>query len=266
VLNAFIDDSASAEPGRKLVLAGYVHRATRWMKFSDAWQVLLDEEPSIKYFKMSEAESRKGQFLGWEDGKVLKKLYRLAGLIERYKPWSIACSVSVDDYEEIFKPIAPYDFRYPYFPCFTAIVIGAARVHLGMGLSDPVDFVFDDQGEIGEEALLWFEMIMESQSPEIKSLVPNKPIFRNDQQILPLQAADFLAWHLRRSKEPRNMNEKRPIMKKLIPLQHAELDLSRDQLKLMADDFCCRSQRRACAGQKRLIETADEEARVEGVI
>jgi hypothetical protein len=49
--------------------------AAEWMKFSDAWDEVLRGEPSIKAFHASEAESRKGEFLGWStrdrDEKVL---------------------------------------------------------------------------------------------------------------------------------------------------------------------------------------------------
>jgi hypothetical protein len=237
MLTAYSDDSASSEDEESLVLAAYVHRATTWTSFSDDWKPALDANPAIEYFKMSEAESLKGQFLGWDRTDVDKKISALADVIVEYEPWSIASRVSRRDFDDIMAPVVPYDIRTPYFSCFYALIINLAKWHAHMGLSLPVDFIFDEQGKIGAEAVVWYEYIKSIQPPEVAKLLGSSPVFKDDKLILPLQAADLLAWHLRRSGEERNKNESRPIFEKLIPILHAEVPITKDALRKMAQQM-----------------------------
>jgi hypothetical protein len=62
---AFADDSGSGGETPYYVLAGYSAEESTWDAFWPRWQSVLDLMPRIEYFKMSEAESRKGQFLGF---------------------------------------------------------------------------------------------------------------------------------------------------------------------------------------------------------
>jgi hypothetical protein len=66
--------------------------------------------------------------------------------------------------------------------------------------------VFDEQGAFGREALDWwlnFKKLLDDAPPRsirarIASLVCDRPIFRDEKQFLPLQAADLYAWHVRK--------------------------------------------------------------------
>jgi hypothetical protein len=62
---AFVDDSGSGGDSLFSVLAGYSATEPTWAAFWRDWQDALDLDPKIAYFKMSEAESRKGQFEGF---------------------------------------------------------------------------------------------------------------------------------------------------------------------------------------------------------
>ena len=237
MLTAYFDDSSSEQEDKLLVLAGYVQSAEVWTRFSDDWQAILAKSPPIEYFKMREAENLNGQFLNWDPVAKNAKVYALAEVIEKHAPWSIECSISQMDHQNIVRPVGPYDLRFPYFHAFYAVIIKLAQWHRGLGLTIPVDFVFDEQGEIGAEAVLWYEHIKSMQSPEIQAMLGSSPIFRDDKQTLPLQAADLLAWHIRRSKESRNRNEYRPVVEKLFPLIHASVPLGEEYLRKIAKEM-----------------------------
>jgi hypothetical protein len=51
------------------------------------------------------------------------------------------------------------------------------------------------------EAQLWYAAMKDTASLQIRELMGSTPIFRDDKQMLPLQAADLIAWHKRRRKE-----------------------------------------------------------------
>ena len=59
---AFIDDSGSGGDSPYYILAGYSAPKATWAAFWPDWQAALDVPPKLEYFKMSEAESLKGQF------------------------------------------------------------------------------------------------------------------------------------------------------------------------------------------------------------
>lgn len=59
---AFVDDSGSGGDSPYFVLAGYAACESAWTTFLPHWQSVLDLPPKLEYFKMSEAESLKGQF------------------------------------------------------------------------------------------------------------------------------------------------------------------------------------------------------------
>jgi hypothetical protein len=237
MLTAYFDDSSSEQEEKLLVLAGYIHNAETWARFSDDWQVVLAAPPSIEYFKMREAENLNGQFGGWEPIARNAKVLTFAEVIEKHVPWSIECSISRRNHQAIVRPVGPYDLRFPYFDAFYAVIIKLAQWHYQIGLTIPVDFVFDEQGEIGAEAVIWYEHIKSIQPPEISALLGSTPVFRDDKKILPLQAADLLAWHIRRGKEPRNTDEYRPVVEKLYPLLHASVPLGEEYLRKIAKEM-----------------------------
>jgi|HubBroStandDraft_6_1064221.scaffolds.fasta_scaffold247341_2 hypothetical protein len=236
-LTAFIDDSSSSEDDQILLLAGYAQTAQVWAAFSDDWDKVLREKPVIRYCHMTEAESLKGEFLGWDGEQRNRKLAALAHVIVEHDPWSIECFVSRKKYEEILEPGIAYDLRGPYFPCFYGTIVSLVRYHAQTGITLPTDFVFDEQGKIGAEAVLWYEVIKGLQKPEVRSLMGGTPLFRDDKKVLPLQAADMIAWHLRRRRESRNAGEYREVMEILSPLTRVEVEITESILRKEAEQM-----------------------------
>lgn len=69
----------------------------------------------------------------------------------------------------------------------------------------PVDFIFDEQGEIGLEAQgTWLtikrlaERLAQAGKTDFRSCFGAMPKFEDEKNFLPLQASDLYAWHLRR--------------------------------------------------------------------
>lgn len=237
-LQAYVDDSASdRSDDRKLFLAGYINTADKWARFSDVWAEELARSPSIDYLKMSEANCLGGQFRGWDAPDRDAKLNSLARLIRHFQPASIHSSVSRTEVKAIMEGVVPYGFANPYFYCFQAIMIPLAySQHERGGMDVPVDFIFDEQEGLGEEARFFYRHIRQGQPRSIQKLLAVEPIFKNDKRVLPLQAADMLAWHVRRSHE-------RDPRKFWVPelLSHDGLhmatDIDADRLRHMAEEM-----------------------------
>lgn len=199
MLQAYIDDSTTNDDDERLFLAGFVNNAESWISFSKAWDKELRSEPSIEYFKMSEAQNRQGQFYGWSEEMRDLKVKKLAGIIKNHSGLSIQCSVSRKKYNDIVRPVAPHGLGNAYFSCFYGLIFSTARAQDELGIKNiPIDFIFDEQGDMGDEAVMFYRYMKEHQQPSINSVLGSSPIFRDDKKIVPLQAADMLVWLVRR--------------------------------------------------------------------
>lgn len=198
MLQAFIDDSEGQSADRPLVLAGYLHSAEEWIAFSDAWDAALHAHPRIKGLHMVEAHRLRGEFEGWTEDARTRKLFKLAEIIADFRPFSIACSLSAKSHTELLKPYAPYGLSDRYFPLVFTVACGFARLCHAYGAHVPIDFIFDRQDNVSKHVNLFWDYIVGGQPKEWGSLIQPTPMFRDDDNVKPLQAADMLAWNVRR--------------------------------------------------------------------
>jgi hypothetical protein len=229
-LQAFVDDSAADTGDRRLFLAGYIGTAIQWIAFSYAWDMELKKYPSIEYFKMSEAAGLDGEFKDWNASDRDDKVLALARIIQAHSPWFVYSSVSRSEYNKILAPVSPYPLRTPYFSCFWGVISLAGRVRQRFSPygGPAIDFVFDEQGGTGDHAVLCYRWIKENESsPEIKNSLGRTPVFADDRDVVALQAADMLAWHLRRSYE--RPEEKLPV-KEILMTEGAYIDIDANAL------------------------------------
>jgi hypothetical protein len=62
--------------------------------------------------------------------------------------------MSQEAFELILRPERPFDLRSPYFILFHSVMMMAARQLDILKIDVPINFVFDEQGRMGAEALL----------------------------------------------------------------------------------------------------------------
>jgi hypothetical protein len=199
-LEAFIDDSASDTGDRRLYLAGYLNRADKWALFSEAWREELRAAPSIDYLKMSEANALDGQFAGWTAAARDEKLRGLVRVINHFEPMSFEFSLSREEYYRHVKPVAPRGVGNPHFVCCLHVLFGLAQYVDIEKVKAPIDFIFDQQTGVSDDLALFLDHMKKSLPRSARKLIAGIA-FENDKQFLPIQAADMLAWHLRREHE-----------------------------------------------------------------
>jgi hypothetical protein len=197
MLNGFIDDSGNGDP-TVFVLAGYVSTPAKWMAFQDEWADALRLSPSIEYFKAKEAAPCYGQFERWKYEDRNERLDLLCSIIRNHTISAIACVVPMADYNRIFKSKISRTVDTPYFLAFYGVMTLFFRLQFNSGDDRPTDFVFDEQGKQIGNALSAWKYFIEGMSPEAMKYIGNPPISRDDKEVLPLQAADLLAWTVRR--------------------------------------------------------------------
>ncbi|MBZ5622892.1 MAG: DUF3800 domain-containing protein [Acidobacteriia bacterium] len=195
MLKAFIDDSGSAGDSPWFVLAGYVGTVEGWDRFDPLWESVLSSPPSIDYFKSTEAVHLRGEFDEFTSEERDAKLDALIDVIGTCAERAVCARMRQRDYNEIAKGCIPARFDSPYYLLFPSIIAAAVNIERIEGEGQPAEFVFDTDQRFERLA---YEMV--------PSLMPLRSFnngivnvsYRDDRDFLPLQAADLLAWQIRR--------------------------------------------------------------------
>ena len=226
---AFCDGSKGAERGKILLLSALVHTVSAWDALTADWETALAAPPSLDAFHMRKFRTGK-----WKAIDRDLKIISLTEVILKHKPHVVSCWLSTDDYNATVGRVAPVDIRHVFSLAFHAILHTVAEYQLQRGITIPADFVFDEEGDIGNEALIWYPAVKETAVPRVRALMGATPVFRSDEEVLPLQAADLVAWHKRRKKETPGLDFETVASQRVDDLPGGEREITKDALVEMA--------------------------------
>jgi len=198
MMTAYVDDSGSEGKGNVMVLAGFIARAELWQEFSEDWKAVLNEQPRMEFFKAAEAHRRRGQFRGLSTNQRDLRVGKFADVIGKHKDQmqAVASIVWWEDFRE-FRSM----FRGPvqaYVVLFQNIMWAILQVMRLRFPEERVEPVFDDQGLLGSRAAALTDRATLALSRQYQKLLYGRPVHRSDRDVPALQAADLLAWSLRR--------------------------------------------------------------------
>lgn len=196
----FVDDSGGVGHSKHFVLAGLVGPSSQWAEFSAEWQACLDEKPSLKRFKMSEAAGRSGEFYRWTDTMRNNKLRAFARIINRYPKLLTYSVIDLEAHAETWRKRLMKPMNEPYFHPFHNTIMATCFELWDLGWRERFEIIFDEQVVFGLRARAWYPVvraIVQHREPEAAKIMPVDPLFRTDQEWLPLQAADMMAWCIR---------------------------------------------------------------------
>ncbi len=146
-------------------------------------------------FTASEAESRKGQLNGFTVAERDKKISSLVPAITGCNLRSVCTRVRQDHYNDIFKGKIPEKWDSSYYLLFSSLIGSTLMVHRSKGTVRPIEFVFDSDQRHGNRAYRLAQNFRPNGAFEGLLNVSHK----DDEEFLPLQAADLFAWNVRRS-------------------------------------------------------------------
>lgn len=179
-----------------MVLAGYIARLTPWTDFSQEWQIALDEKPKLAYFKIKEAIRLEEQFGRFKPEQRDERVFKLCSIIRKYVNFGIVASFKWSVFQQA-QSEAPRYFFQPYGVLFHGMMSSVLNRILDADRYARIVFVFDEQGKAGHVAIKTFDAIFPDLNPrEKKALMGVSHV--SDLDVLPLQAADCLAWLMRR--------------------------------------------------------------------
>lgn len=245
MLVAYVDDSGSDENDHAFVLAGFVSTSDAWVRFSDEWDELCRQPPQTLDFKMKIAERLKGIDTYWGDGTEEELIVRrdtkvqaLAEVIQRHAICRVSAGLDWHNYRAIVRDMVPQEVDNPYFFLFWELVMAVVSHQERTDVREKVDFIFDDQGPIGRTAVSWHDRFIATLSPFARYIISGTPRFESDTDVLPLKAADMLAWQMRRyvedqGKDRENISktQMRPALETLISLPHIQGNIDAERLR-----------------------------------
>lgn len=207
MLTAYFDDSYNNPGGGPYVLAGFVSTGEKWEEFSKDWGNLLPRYGVLKpktdryHFKMNEMAANRER---------MARVPAFQRVVEEHSLMAICCCINRNDLaaamDRIQIPSVNFewgDFTNDFlftFRCLMDMFHNRRNVSnevLGDGV--PVQFIFDNQ--MGEEPIVkaFWDAYQRSRRPEVRRLYAEKPRFEDDEDFLPLQAADMWAWWVRKA-------------------------------------------------------------------
>jgi hypothetical protein len=167
---------------------------------------MLDMPCRIEYFKMNEAScapaAPKKQFAGWLRERTDERVAIAYGVAE--KPRSTfhfkyrALWIWMPFTESSRSPVSERNAINPFYLAFSRIVSGFAIWQTDLGLHDKVDFIFDDRVMEKKKIRDAWDSFKENAAAEARPYIGSDPRFEDDKEFLPLQAADLIAWWVRK--------------------------------------------------------------------
>lgn len=196
-LQVYCDESGNNDPP-VYVLAGVVGRPDDWLAFSEEWQRELDAEPPLPYFKMSDASRPTGVWRSMTSEARGARLGRFASILHRHMLFSICVVVNHDDYKEEYRGYVAPEVDDPYIFLFDSLIVRTIEVCDRQNIDGKMDFIFDSRPD-KQPLMKRVEGPAVFLPPNSADRLNGDPIFRDDRDALPIQAADMVAWLVRRS-------------------------------------------------------------------
>jgi Protein of unknown function (DUF3800) len=234
-LKAFIDDSGSGGDSPWFVLAGYVGTAEAWDAFDEPWRKVLNGPPKLDYFKHSEVYGFDTQWAPLSKSERHERLDSFIKVIGAHATRSIYVRLKQQDYDEVIKPFIPLQWQNPYYFLFIGFLSAATMTAKYLRDGDSVEFFFDGNQEVEKPSRKLYGQAADLS--QFRQRVENI-FYKDEKQFLPLQAADLLAWEVRRrfsvEEEPRPQFERAINCPSGPPFNHT---VTRAELEKMGRDM-----------------------------
>lgn len=217
-VQAFVDDSGTKGQTKNFVLAGLVSDSERWEKFSQEWRSCLNQHPRIKLFKMKDAASCTGAFHRFTEVQRDSRLRALAQIINRHVEFAIWSVIDLDAHVQTWAKLGKPNSEVYFWPFHTVILGICFDLWEECNWRKPFEIIFDEQKIFGERARRWYPLIqklMQLEHPEESSILPADPVFRRDDDELPIQAADLWAWCIRKNTDHPNAKSFEWLLKEM---------------------------------------------------
>ena len=228
---AYFDESETEESKKhSYVVAGYVADCHRWKRFEREWKRILDEygAPYLHMKEMANRRNRRSVYYGWSEQKCADFLGCLAFTITS-KSGSIrpvSCAIPADEYLKLASKSEQKEIGHPYHLCLYWVLPGVLELFKDHS-REIIDFVFDEKKGLQMKALEVFGVFKHSRRIHGVNMLAGLS-FYDDKIVMPLQAADFLAYEI--NKVRREPNRRRKSLLALNPINGVHYNVTGKRL------------------------------------
>lgn len=200
MLTGYMDETGHSRDARQkfVGVAGLVAPAEMWETFERKWEETL-RLYKLPYFHMKDFASSRKQFEGWSELKRRKLYGKLMRIIATTHPFPVGAIVALDD----FRSFSPEDRELmgdPYHFCLMGCVYQPAWRTKYASPDVRVAVVFSEQSEFKGLAGLLLDDFKQNHAQGWRF---DPPVFRDMKSVVPLQAADIVAYELYKEFERR---------------------------------------------------------------
>jgi hypothetical protein len=215
MLKAYFDESGhSSAPGyRPFAVGGCVAPLERWEIFEEEWKRILARF-DVKCFHATDLAAYQGEFRDWNDARRKEFMGILVGLVRQYVARPVGAVLPLVAYRRLTEE-QQAGLVDPYYICLQVCLEGAALEAASLPEEERVEVVFARApGLVGKAADL-FETFRGGGHPLGGRL--GSISFASPADVIPLQAADLVAYELGKSIE--GVKERWPMeeLKKMNP-------------------------------------------------
>jgi hypothetical protein len=204
-----IHDPTGKQPGSDVAgVAGYIARADRWVTFCGEWMRVLKNygmEKTGFHYRDYRDEYKRHKKPGWpyygrNDKKHEAFLHDLATVAGQKTLFGFAALVSVLDYDQLLLNADKDMYRHPYFFClhlFMNMVLERVdEEYVAAAYPDAkVSLFLDEANQFKEHASEMYKWVKETF--DTKEKLVSTVAFSRPSDVLPLQAADLLAYQMK---------------------------------------------------------------------
>ena len=200
MLGAYFDDSGT-HGGDIVLVAGFFGYVNQWNHFSNLWaKKLADPCPGklpLSEFHMAECQASQGEFLGWKRTETDFLVHELATIILQCGIYGFGGAVARKEYEKLVTGEWRRAHGDAETMCITNCFVTLTDLAKRRTPDPHVAILFDDRPQKRRDVQKIFDVYRGTtdggpsmtNNPEIVSVG-----FASSKKILPLQAADMLAW------------------------------------------------------------------------
>jgi hypothetical protein len=192
MLTSYLDETGDSKDDKQKFngMAGLVAPAENWEVFEQKWKAVL-KTFGLPYIHMSEIRTLTR---GWSEAKVEKLFGKLWKIIKSVKALPVGSTIPMDDYNPLKVQLKKY-FRDPYYIAMQNCIQFTAELVEPVAIPTPdsprVAMIFDDKVEFRNNAQQLYDAAIKKVG--MGNLV-DPPAFRNMRRVVPLQAADMIAY------------------------------------------------------------------------
>lgn len=196
MLEAYFDESHTQFA---FGLGGYLAPADEWKRFNAKWVEFLAGY-KLQRFHMADCESQQEEFRGWTVARCHQAVRDAISILNSHSIIGINWGCFLDDYKD--HPVPEGQSRPdPYHLCFVKCVALALFEADNFGVDEEIAFLFDRRKKFQHKAHDLFDrMIRQESSSRINARI-GLLAFGDSYKVLPLQAADIMAYEARKELE-----------------------------------------------------------------